>query len=179
MVDFCDDNQMLAGIIIDWVLPIIYSGASTTLILPAMIYCHAYIKGESKSTKKLFYMGLALYTTIFIILNMDAVRLANYCHPERSTVYRSLFPYFMILFWIQSGLVFLILFYRIYYIFNGTPFELNKLTIILWIALFIFTTILWFAGLIARYNANIPVFITNCIMAIGGLCSAGIYTYII
>ena len=58
----------------NFILPTISSLAVISMIYPIFIYCHAYWRGDLKSTKFLFYAGLILFMLGFLAFIAMTIR---------------------------------------------------------------------------------------------------------
>ena len=114
-------------------LPII-SIATFCLIPPIYSFIYAHYKQQLNSTGLLFNFGVVFYIAIFIDLIAFATYWGFICAQNQTlptAVHIFLDPQY--LYQLQSAVLVTILFNRLVFIFQGTPFSISKCTIIMFI----------------------------------------------
>ena len=131
----CTDTNREMGIIyFDYILPVAYCMGAICLIPPTYIYVRSYIR-ESKQQQKgkyLFYFGLILLIAVLLLFIMMIMIQIHLCHNFDLSI--KLTMIFLLIHLFQSEIFLIILFMRVWTVFNDkSPFRLSRFTIIVFI----------------------------------------------
>ena len=100
----------------DYIIPLVSTVAAISLIYPTFIYLKSYIKGDLKTSKLLFYVGMIFFISIILCYVNHAVLSMFLCHNEAlfDTIGIPLFYLYII----QGAALLIILFQRLVLIFR-------------------------------------------------------------
>eukprot|EP01083_Nonionella_stella_P223182 795662_1 len=125
------ENYNHGIVLYNYVLPITYIFSAITMIPPVYRFVRVYYTNRLLS-KLLFWSGLVAFTSIFMLLISGAIYSVLYCEGnENLTWMRLLSGIGLALYWVQSSMLWQILFYRLYWIYRDTVLRLSKCTITL------------------------------------------------
>ena len=126
----------------DYTLPILNIVATISSSFLIYLYIKAYLKKELKSTSLLFYLGLALFVSIFISFIIAIIRNRIYCHTDFYYLINFFDMANGVLYNVQCTILVTVLFIRLVDIFNDTSLALSRCVIYLFNTLIVAVVIL-------------------------------------
>merc|ERR1712176_992556 len=119
-----------------------------------------------KQPKLIKHSGIILFLIIMIGMVIHCMYVVDLCISSKTNpIYNCIVNFSYVS---QCASLLLSWFIRLYYAFNGTPLELSKITIIVYISIFltsfIFATLLCFANVIIMMNRNLWLLTLLCLL---------------
>ena len=145
----CTDIEILY---FDYIRPAIWAVVLLSMIYPIYRFTNSYITGNLKTTKLLFYLGITMYSLIFILFIMNALWDMYTCHDYATSLIFDGIGVFI--YNVQGLLLIIILFTRLHTIFVHTIYKLSQCTITIWIVYMTVGLLLSIIGRSIEYSNN-------------------------
>lgn len=172
---YCD----LASQIWLWIIEIITLILIITMIPIIYKYVVMYRNSKEKKSKSLIYPGFFFFIAIYLTFCTLFTQGLFYCRNDR--IYQMIFPVFALLYSIQFCLLLILLFIRLYFVFNKTCLQLSNKTIISYCLIYIVMFFVLFAAAIFQSVnpeiANVMVVMAFLLILILIVSIIGLFIY--